>query len=444
MFAGKLGLSYRPETNQVVFIVSSLENPADWDTKPWDPDLVDGGEGDTQEEDMEPSGGGELPFAETTNAADEAAVEDEPEPPAIADEQAERSQLAGVPQSHSAPFHEPVTSPNESHSELSQPSSVEVESGGYSGILILLAWVLPLFPALFAGIGLGMLAGLIRNVRKPDHSFWVPIFLGVAVIYGIKLLFHVIWRPIGVRVALGEFKGYGWVFASAVVITVLFLVLEALLGANALVQYSLRATVREEDRTMFAMAFPIAIAVTSPILLSAAFIGFREGREKVTADQKRQALLEAEQRQALELAERRQRAQELELLRRRELEVRAIEEEAKDQQVRRELEAKRLAHEADLARREHELRLKWEEEDRVRQRALQDEHREELARKEADRLRRRDAERSELDSFRKHPDYVSLMQSLGRINVLRIEIERLRKEVTSFKISRGYDKMEVQ
>jgi hypothetical protein len=445
MFAGKLGLSYRPETNQVVFIVSSLENPADWDTKPWDPELVEGVDEDISEVDADASPDGDSSAAEADEPAEDFSdhrVEAEsPSPAALIPTQDEPTDSPPATLS-TAPAPATVVADAGSRTPRAEPVSPEARRS--VRVLDVLAWAIPILPSVFVGFGLGTLAGLHLDPERPKWNLVMPILLGAAVIYGLKVLFHAMWSALGARIALGQTKHYWVAFASAVLLTIVFLGLEGMLGANALVRYSAQTEFSSANRMQLMVALPIALAVTSPILLAAAFLGFRHGREEVTSEQKMLALQEAEERQARELAERNRRAEEQELIRRRELEIQALEQESRDQQYRRELEAKQLEHEAELARREHELRLQWEEEDRARKRALQDEHRQELARKEADRLRRRDAERAELDSFRKHPDYVSLMQSLGRINVLRIEIERLRKEVTSFKISRGYDKMEVQ
>lgn len=425
--AGNLGFMYRPQTNQYVCIVSNLEDAPEWRPTPHDvePDEhVEEDGADVQEQDEtltareplqdqavppEVQGSSEVPAEPSTPVGEVRA--------SVSEQMPARASVEPVPFPDAEPVRPlpPVVAARASHSIEKKLHWVNA----------LLGYLLPLLVSMFVGFGLGTLAGF--NVSKPGVYLYLSLALGVAVIYGLKLLFHEKWFQYGSSVAL-ERKPLRLRFSALTALTVLMVVLEAVLGANALIQFSLKTAFDATHSLQWAVAIPCAMAVTSPVMLLAAFSGYRMGRESVTeaevearrAEQIYQSDLLRYEREMNEFHRRRDEWQRVQL---QHFEARAALDlkEAEECQARRIREAQQEeirraeAHQRELALipEPEDAQAKWQ---------------------------RMESERQEMERYRKLPDYQALMQSIGRIAVLRLEISEARRELTNFKVSRGYEK----
>jgi hypothetical protein len=184
-------------------------------------------------------------------------------------------------------------------------------------------------------------------------------------------------------------RNYKALMAFAFVLTAALVFVEAWLGAQALVIYSKRVVFDVADALQMGTALPLAIAISTATLLISAASGFIKGSESLT--------------------------------------------------------------EQDEEMKEHELQMRAHEQEVKRQ---QDEYRDSLTRWESDkqgrvlahqeRLARMEAEKQEMDHYRKSPDFQALLKYIGRINTLNLIITEEEEKMKGDRIARGYEKAAIK
>lgn len=263
-----------------------------------------------------------------------------------------------------------------------RPSAADPRlAGAWATTLKVISWVLAVPVGAFVGYGIATLAGF--PIQRVPAYLVAGIVVGIALVVGIKILFEVMWTGQGRQVALGKATPASLI--GSYLLTAGLVLIEAFLGAQALVIYSQRTVFEASQAIPLALAFPLAVAISSAALLISAFQGYQVGRNSLTAD---------------DYAERdyqRQLADHAKLVQKAESE-----------------------YSAQLSR--------WESE-RLR---LEAEHRNLLDRSEG--------ERAEMEHYRKSPDYQALLKYIGRVNTLNLQIQEAEKLLTSDSIERGHEK----
>lgn len=267
----------------------------------------------------------------------------------------------------------------------------------------MLLWLLVVPVGAFVGVGLATLAGFVWQ-RNPETILPIACTFGVAIVAGLKLLLTHLWALVGRQISLRQ--AHWTPMVVAVALTLAGCGLDAHLGAMALRQYSLARTFREADAMSYGQSFFLALAITTPLLLAAAVRAYRHGLAEPGEEDHRRARSERER-------ERWQRRQD------------RLEAEARQREARREED--RLRHRNELA-----AKGISEYEDQVGH----SEHRFGARRKLEEQ---READWAEL---RSHPEFKCLQGLIGQIGVLDVEIAEHERELTSFKIGRGYEKSE--
>jgi hypothetical protein len=225
--------------------------------------------------------------------------------------------------------------------------------------------------------------------------------MGAGVIVALKLFLHKMWEEYGRAVRrTSPSKSLLFLFTG---LTLAFCAAEASLGANALVTYSRRVSFLAEDALSFWIALLIAAAISTPILLFSAFKGYGRGVRTMTAEDERVRAdeLKAEQRRVVDEGLRirhESAAKQLELL-------------------QRQFEADMLAKQG-----AHALRMR--------------EYEAECARRREDHA----AERREFEHYKAAPDYEALLSYVGQVHALNVQIADVERRLTSFRISRGYER----
>lgn len=266
-------------------------------------------------------------------------------------------------------------------------------------------YFLSIFVALFVGYGLGTLAGF--NMNRFSLQQILAYSTGFAVIYGLKMLLRKMYYPIGRHRELRlRFSAFSFIAIS--ILSLVLIILEAFLGANALVQYSIRASFEKSDQISLWIAFPIAMVVTWPLVLISAFKGYQEGRESITQQELRQQQAERED-------EERKKEQE-----------RGWQLAEQESKHRREQDAERLKLEREKVQKYQSFLDEWRE--------LKREEIEARASEVADKTAR----------IYNHPDYSTLLECVALIEIKKIEVTDKSKSINRYKISRGYTKLELR
>jgi hypothetical protein len=217
----------------------------------------------------------------------------------------------------------------------------------------------------------------------------------VSVVGGLKLLLSQLWRIVGHEKALGN-RLWGPAILATLV-TIGGCAIDAHLGASALRTYMLNRAFSAEDVPPYGQLFLLALAITCPLLLASAAVSFEKARREPSREERELARHERE-------AERR-------------------EAEHRDRLAKQ--EAERAKHRAAL------------------QSKIDGDHASEVdrANKKYEELKRIDGERSvDWEEYRNNAEYKCLQGLIGQIEVLGVEIAEKERELTNYKISRGYEK----
>ena len=260
-------------------------------------------------------------------------------------------------------------------------------------------WTIAVLVGTFIGYGLGKITGL--PIDQQPILLGLFLTLGAGVIVGLKLLLHKMWEEYGRSVRRSNPSK--WLLALFTTLTLAFCAAEASLGANALVTYSRRVSFRAEDALSFWIALLIAAAISTPILLFSAFKGYGKGVRTMTAEDERVQMdeIRSEHRRVVD-----------ENLR------------IRKESATKQLEMLQMQFEADMQAKQeaHALRMR--------------EYEAECARKREDY----EKERREFEHYKTAPDYEALLGYVGRVNALNVQIADVEKQLTGFKISRGYER----
>ncbi|MBS1715549.1 MAG: hypothetical protein JST30_14570 [Armatimonadetes bacterium] len=260
-------------------------------------------------------------------------------------------------------------------------------------VLEVVVWLLLIVPAFFVGMGLFTIAGF--NYRTDTWVLTVSPLLGFSVLAGLKILVSNLWRLVAHAQALGH--PYWGRLPVAAAVTLGGCLLDAHLGAMALRQYLVNRAFTESSVPPYPQLFLLALAITCPLILASAALTYikglkepsREDRERARAE-RAQARLEAEE------AERRAKA-----------------------------ESEKAAHRTALA---------------AKIEAEYGDQRDSAAAKYA-ALRALDDQRSEdWATLKSNAEFKCLQGLIGQIDVLSTEISEQERDLTNFKIARGFEK----
>jgi hypothetical protein len=276
-----------------------------------------------------------------------------------------------------------------------RPVIGELKPAGARWLLFgdILLWVFALFVGYFIGLGLVTIAGM--NWKAEPFLHIPAFFVGVSVVAALKLLVSQAWRLVGQAQALS--RKYAWRIVLALLVTVGGCGLDAHLGASALRKYM-------EDRAFDATSVPdywqlllLALAITSPLLLASGFFAYEKAHREPSREEREHARHERE-------AERREAERRARLAKQ---------------------EAEKAKHRAAL-----QNKLDGDHASQV-----------DLANKKYEELKRIDGERSiDWEEYRNNAEYKCLQGLIGQIHVLTVEISEKERELTSYRISRGYEK----
>jgi hypothetical protein len=243
------------------------------------------------------------------------------------------------------------------------------------------------------GVGLLTIAGFGWSANP--WVFWVGPILGFSVIAGLKVLLCQLWRIVAHAQAVGSPVAVRATIASLVTLGACGL--DAHLGAMALRQYILDRSFRATDVPPYAQLFFLALAITCPILLASAALTYIKALREPSREEREQARIDREQNR---------------------LEAERLAKIAQD-------EAERKRHRDALG-----AKVDGEYADK---KSLEDKRF--AARQELDKQREEDWER-----LKNNAEYKCLQGLIGQIDVLTYEIGEKEKELTSYRISRGYEK----
>lgn len=270
------------------------------------------------------------------------------------------------------------------------------------------AWFFATLVGLFVGFGLLTIVGLPYMRPTERVNLYAMLGVGVAAIFGMKLLFDTLWFEVGRRRELGQLR---WPMVTGVsLLTSLLLGVEAALGGQAIVVYSIKSSFEGKGALPFWQGMLIAAAISTATLLFSASLGYQKGARSVT----REDLLRA--RYDEDMAEYRRQVQRIE------------EEQARaDQDKHRALEEERERIRR-IAQRAEELETKRHDLDKKKL-----DYRAELAERAKDNYAQAEAEGPEatepFKTFQNLPDFRAMLQWISTVTACRAEIEFCEREL---------------
>ena len=282
--------------------------------------------------------------------------------------------------------------------EATKPGDPRADAGDkkesrWGIVLEVVVWLLLIVPAFFVGMGLFTIAGF--NYRTDTWVMWASPLLGFSVLAGLKILVSNLWRLVAHAQALGQpFWGR---LPIAAVVTIGGCLLDAHLGAMALRTYLANRAFTESSVPPYPQLFLLALAITCPLILASAALSYIKGLKEPS----------------LEERERARHDRRLSKL------------EAEETERRARAEAERAAHRAALA-----SKIEAEYGDQ----------KDSAAAKFA-ALKALDDQRAEdWSALKSNAEFKCLQGLIGQIDVLSAEIAEKERELTNYKISRGFEK----
>lgn len=254
-------------------------------------------------------------------------------------------------------------------------------------------WLFTLVIGAFVGLGLATIAGL--TWRSDSVILTFAVLLGIGVVGGLKMMVATLWRNLGHTKSLEQ--PTAWPLVTALSLTALGCLLDAYLGSVAIHTYILDRAFNAKDVAPVMAFFPLALAITTPILLASAALAYMKGKRELTDEEIANQI-------------RRDRDRKAENERQTRLEI----QQARHERYQDALESK----------------LKADHDAANRARA---DHHEAVQSLEADR-------RAQWESLKANPEFKCLQGLIGQIEVLNVEIEEAEKQLTGYRISRGYEK----
>jgi hypothetical protein len=273
-------------------------------------------------------------------------------------------------------------------------AAISAQSGSAARIVAqVFFWLLFAVPGAFIGIGLVTIAGF--SWRNDPWAFWAGAVLGLSVILGMKVLASQLWKFVGHAEALREPLAARIIVAALVTVGVI--VLDANLGATALTQYIKLRTFDPAQIPPFSQLFLVSLAVAGVLVLASSAVDYGHARKEPSAEERERARIERE--------------------------------EAK-------LEAARLAaeEEAKRERKEHKDALKKRIEDSYTDQV-------EAASKKHDARTELEKQLGEdWQLLKNNAEFKCLQGLIGQIDALSVEIAEREKDLTNYKISRGFER----
>lgn len=416
--AGQIGLIYHARTNSFARVIVVDDLPALNIERPKLSAEVSlglepvGPVDETSSDGKHPEEGGLL-VASVSTAEETAGMEISPEPQPSGNAVVESPT---VPQSTPSPPRVPERP--RPPAPVTPDAKWERNANFKSGVV----WLASIFVGLFVGFGLLSLTGLPYQRPSDRLNLIGFLTLGVAAIAGMKFLFDSMWFEAGRRRALGTSE---WHYTTIIsIVSGFILLVEAVLGGQALVFYTQRSSFQNEGGLPLWQMVLLAAAVSSANLLYSAFVGFQKGGRSITAEDVHR------QQYEIEVAEHLENVAEIKA---------AHERELRDWQLQRnqEIEVQQKLHEIRLAsiddhRQAHDEKLTHWREEVTR---ATTEHGEGLS--------ERSTRTDEFESFRKLPDFQALCKFIGVVETLNLQIEELRRALTNDSISRGHNRKNV-
>jgi hypothetical protein len=259
-------------------------------------------------------------------------------------------------------------------------------------------WVVACFAGAFVGYGVGMMSGVLGTALGAARLWYsiVCVLVGIGLVTGLKASVGTIWYTLGRRSARLPEGGPWWTIAVATVLTVTLIAAEVALGAVAFQTYLSRSTFSlpgaAADHAIPAIVLVlIALCVTMPLLILEAFSKYAMGRSSLSLEEETAARKQAEQERKQRLFEERARKAEEERLKQAQEEQRR-----RDREYQEYLEKHRKAQET------------WEK------------------------------DQEKLLKYETLPDYQAFLKYLSEVLILRQRIHELKREITNYRISRGY------
>lgn len=244
---------------------------------------------------------------------------------------------------------------------------------------------LALLPGLFVGFGLVTLTGL--PYQRNPVILPLGLAIGCAVLIGLKLLLYHGWHMVGSMKAVRA----GSIAMTTLVATTSAILIsaEVSLGATALVKFSEQTSITISERMPFVLAFLVALAISSPIVLISAVVGWKDGVQSISPVASETLKEQIEQEHHLALQHHIESCYNVKL------------SDWEKSLLRHEDETKKL-------------------------------------------LEKYEVQKAELESYRKLPDYQALMKLIGRVGVLNKMIAEANQMRNNESISRGFNKASVQ
>lgn len=306
-----------------------------------------------------------------------------PEEVAVPDVVSRPEPLAPV---HAAPSD--VAKPKEPVADL-----VDRKESRWGVVLEVVVWLLLVVPAFFVGMGLFTIAGF--NYRTDTWVLTVSPLLGFSVLAGLKILVSNLWRLVAHAQALGQ--PYWGRLPLAGLVTIGGCLLDAHLGAMALRQYLVNRAFTESSVPPYPQLFLLALAITCPLILASAALTYIKGLKEPSREERERA-----------------RADRL----RSKTEAEEAERKAKE-------EAEKAAHRAALV---------------AKVEAEYGDQKDSAAAKFAAIKALDDQRHEDWTALKANAEFKCLQGLIGQIDVLSTEIGEKERDLTHYKISRGYEK----
>ncbi len=246
-------------------------------------------------------------------------------------------------------------------------------------------YILAIFPGLFVGFGLVILTGL--PYQRIPGILPLGLLIGCAVLLGLKILLYHFWHQVGSMKAVRAESTLTTTLLAFLSLLLIFA--EVALGATALMKFSEQTAITASERMNFWIAFLVAMAISSPIVLVSAVIGWKDGSQAMSPSSTETLRDKIDQEHHLAI----------------------------QNHIESTYNVKLSDWEKSLLRHEDETRKL---------------------------LEKYELQKAELESYRKLPDYQALMKFIGRIGVLTKIIDESKEMKGSESISRGFNKASVQ
>lgn len=303
-----------------------------------------------------------------------------------------------------------------------------------SAILACIPWLIAACVGCFVGYGLMMVAGFL-NRKSPPSITLVGMGLGIAVIFGLKILLEKVWfectrdQELGVH---NRFTRTMWTVASAILI-----LSESYLGARAIVKYSEAVSFSSSEIIPLWGAMLMACTISSASLIYSAVHGASKAKRSIGRSEIEQLNYnERIKTEALRLEQQhKQYEEDLQIWKETEFANRKLEELRRGEIIdeftrKRELESAIHSQRMAIIEKQGELVTQHH------QRSL--DASDQVGDLTATAILEKEKRLKEFEHFRLEPDFQALCQCIALIDICSAEIEERRQNMTNETIRRGY------